>query len=243
MEKNNCEVVLNTENQEINSTSTELKFYMKDAYLFEIESETIEPLSQETFSSLIEHFASMGKTLLIAVIKNRDLDDPSHLFSFYFNAFQINKLVFKKRHNGEIISRHDKNFPLAVSNPLTNLPIIGEIEYYQVKTDKNAYFIGTDYTFTQDEKLRSIFIENALRTEDCELREFNSSIDDIHRFTNLNTSSIGLLEQVLEDYRNSLLSQIRVPFKKAVVFGIIILSYFIILDMTIFNSAKMVKII
>jgi hypothetical protein len=242
MEEKNSDIEEKDEKTEmIPSEDRCLRFYMSDEYMNSVDLDAVEPLSQETFAALIKTYRTSGKNLLVAIVKNRDVDQQSHLFTFFFNAYHLNKLLFKVKPNGELVSRHDKNTPLPVCNPLTNLPIIGEVEYYLVGLRNEAKFIGTDYTYTMNESLRKTFQDNALRPEDTQYREYSSNVEDFSRFVHLDQSSLGLLERVIEVHRSNLLSQIRVPYKKAMIFGALFVLYYILLGMVLSLAGEKVK--
>lgn len=216
------------------SPRSSIKLLIDSIKVFELDPSTIEPLSQESYSSLISHYSSSSKHFIIALVKSRDLENPTHLFSFCFDAYQLNKLLFKVKPNQELISRHDRLSPISASNPLTNLPIIGEVEYFLMKSPEMAEFIGTDYTFTQLSTLRNIFETNALRQEDMKFPLYTGHVDNLSSFALIDSNSLVLLERVIEGHRGSLLSQIRVPFKKAVPFGGLIVLYFMVLWLVLF---------
>jgi hypothetical protein len=210
-----------------------LRFYAENTFLYAADSEKIEPLSQETFSALIECYQEANKSLLVAVVKNRDPERPSCLHNFYFHAFHLNKILFKLKPNGELLSRFDKSSPLPAMNPLTNLPIVGEVEYYIVRRKDRADFIGTDFTYTMNANLRQVFVENALRPEDVQFRSYSSNADDINRFSNLDDPSLVAIERVIEERRNNQAGQVKVPFKHAALFGIILVVYYGLLGLAL----------
>lgn len=206
---------------------TKIEFYIELDLLVKIEASYVEPLSQESFEGLISAYKLKQKNLIIAVIKNRDPDRSTVIHNFYFNAHLLNKLLFRmKSQDGEIISRHHREYPILVSNPMTNLPIIGEVEYFMVKDGDSSYvanFIGTDYTFVYNENLREAFKTSALKPEDADLPEFNSPITDFTRFLDLDINSLEILTRLVELQRDTLLAQIKVPFIQAFIYGILVL--------------------
>ena len=204
-----------------------LQLLMGDKIIHELDPATVEPLSQETFTSLISLYSSSNKSFILSLVRNRDLDNLSDFFYFCFHAYELNKLLFRTKASREIYSRHDKKRPFSVCNPLTNLPIVGEVEYFKMTSSTTAQFIGTDYTYTQLDSLRDIFKNNALRTEDLQFREQALLIADLPRMPNLDASDIAMLEREIENHRMAVMSEIRVPFKKAAIFGGIAIIYVI----------------
>ena len=191
--------------------------------LYQVDLDSTETLSQETFIDLINFHKSSKKSFILAVVRSRDPEQLSLFYPFFFDAFHLNKLMFRKKNN-ILIGRHDKSRPLIVTNPLTNTQIIGEVEYFLVDGAKNpqekikAELIGTDYTYISSEKLRKTFEVNALKPEDVEYQEFAEP--NIVNFADFELPEInadhvlrGIEEE--EEEKKELGMEIRVPFKTA----------------------------
>lgn len=203
--------------------------------LYKLDLDTIESLSQETFHELISYHKSSNKSCIIAVVKSRDLEQLNQFYQFFFDAFQLNKLIFKKKNN-DLIGRHDKTSPMSVINPLTNTLIVGEVEYFLVKNSENnedvlkAELIGTDYSYLFSEELRKVFEENALKPEDL---KFNEVVQD-NRINLVNIEIPQLELEILqreidEEIKNDSELFLKIPFVRAFMLGIIFFSYFIII--------------
>lgn len=212
--------------------------------LYKVDLDTIESLSQETYSDLVSYYKSSNKSCIIAVVKSRDLEQLSQFFQFFFDAFQLNKLIFKKKNN-ELIGRHDKASPISVINPLTNTLIVGEVEYFLVKNSENtednvkAELIGTDYTYLFSEDLRKVFEENALKPEDLKFSEIVA--DNRINLANIEIPQLELeilQREIEEEIKNDNELYIRIPFIKAFMFGVMFFSFLIIIYV---NAAIAVK--
>ena len=198
-----------------------LEFYEKETLKYELDPSTVEPLSQETFGDLVSYYRSNQKELIIAVAKARSLEDPTTTYNFYFEAYLLNKTLFKQTNQGELLSRYHSQHPLNVKNPMTMLPIVGEVEYYMMQPQKlSCIFIGTDYTYVNSEQLREQFTNNAVKPEDCEFESSNVSLMELNRLLDLDTNYLEVVMRIFESRRNSFIPRVKVPFKLAVTFGI-----------------------
>lgn len=203
-----------------------IELYAGPNKISEIQASTEEAITKETFEKLIAEYAYSKKKLIIAQVKSRDKDRSIIVHTFYFAAHALNKLLYKVTSNDELIGRYSSNYTLCVNNPLTNLPIIGEVEYYLITNTEPPYiadFIGTDYNFLHNDKLRKIFEENALKREDNTLPRIDQSITDLSRWLEVDIASIDILSRILETQREQLLDRITVPFSKAVLYGAAVL--------------------
>lgn len=216
--------------EEIKESNT-IDLYAGPNKVSEIEATTEEAITKETFQKLIADYVYANKKLIIAQVKSRDKDRSIIMHTFYFAAHELNKLLYKVTSNNELIGRHSSTFTLCVNNPLTNLPIIGEVEYYLITNSQIPYiadFIGTDYTFLHNDKLRKIFEDNALKREDTQFPKIDQNITDLSRWLDIDIASIDVLSRILEAQREHLLDRITVPFNKGVLFGALVLLSFIV---------------
>lgn len=237
----------------IAKTSKKLLFKCNSSILYQTDLDSIEPLSQETFFELIKNFSSNSKKSILAVVRSRDNDHLDQFYSFFFNAYQLNKLLFKSRASRELISRHDRFHPFSVVNPLTNTLIVGEVEYFlvdfnrkQSKTedldeDVEAQLIGTDLNYVSCESLREIFKANALRTEDLLFPVFQGIYHEFDENIQINLNA-DEIRRDLEDNRDQLLAQVRVPFRKAVFFGIVFVFFNATLGIILVMAGKKVLV-
>ena len=207
--------------EEIKECNT-IDLYAGPNKISEIQASTEEAITKETFEKLIAEYAYAKKKLIIAQVKSRDKERSIIVHTFYFAAHALNKLLYKVTSNDDLIGRYSSSYTLCVNNPLTNLPIIGEVEYYLITNTEPPYiadFIGTDYNFLHNDKLRKIFEENALKREDNQLPRIDQSITDLSRWLEVDIASIDILSRILEMQREHLLDRITVPFSKAVPYG------------------------
>lgn len=202
------------------SDSNSLPLLLEDEVLYEVELSTVETITQMSISELIQQHTAVGKSFIIAVAKGRELERPTIVHNFYFAAHQLNKTLFVESSDG-IISRFHRTKPLQPTNPLTNQPFIGEIEYFAVKKNsKQGVFIGTDYTFANSETLRSYFKTNALAPIDAELPQAAESIPDFARmFEIVDINNLEIFSRMLDRQNETLLSRVHVPFRRASLFG------------------------
>jgi hypothetical protein len=231
--------------QKIVSSSKKLLFKLNSTTLYSTDLDSVEPLSQETFSDLIQTFISSKKQSIIAVVKSRDSEQLDQYFSFFFNAYQLNKLLFKLKNSRDLISRHDRQHPFSVINPLTNTLIIGEVEYFIVNPSKDiektseddfleATLIGTDLTYVTSEKLREVFKSNALRPEDLIFPTFQGLFEGFLP----GPPNLEEIQRDFEENRDVLLAQVRVPFKKAAFFGVVFVFFNAILGIVLVMAGK-----
>ena len=231
-----------------------LLFKCNSSILYQTDLDSIEPLSQETFFELVKNFSSNGKKSILAVVRSRDNEHLDQFYSFFFNAYQLNKLLFKSRASRELISRHDRFHPFSVVNPLTNTLIVGEVEYFIVdpysRQGKNedldqdvveAQLIGTDLNYVSSESLREVFKANALRSEDLAFPVFQGIYQELDDAIQINVNAEELRRD-LEDNRDQLLAQVRVPFRKAVFFGIVFVFFNATLGIILVMAGKKVRL-
>ncbi|KAJ3214858.1 hypothetical protein HDU67_001123 [Dinochytrium kinnereticum] len=87
----------------------------------------------EAFADLIEYHAESEpkgrKAFIIARVQTWDPKQPEKAFYSYYNAYQLNKILFQTQIylGKKLIHR------LHVLNPLTNTDIIGNVQYFMVK--------------------------------------------------------------------------------------------------------------
>ena len=183
---------------------------------FRLSMTAVEPLTHETFLSLFETYRDQGKRLIIAVVLERDVEEPSVLRAFFFSAGMLNKLLLKKNGSEEYVSRYSGTPQLVVNNPLTNLSIVGEVEYYICDTENRGMFIGTDFTLWKRPSLRELFHSH----NQLDLDPYEASQDPVH-LNDLDATSLEALSRLIDIHRATVLSVIRIPFGKAVSYGVI----------------------
>lgn len=180
---------------------------------FRLALEAIEPLTHESFRSLVQGYEEQRQSLILAVVLERDVEQPTLMRSFIFAAGMLNKLIFK-RNGADLVSRYSSP-SLVPNNPLTNLPIISEIEYYLCQSEDRAEFIGSDYTLWKRPSLQETFRTMA----QWDLDEWQQPQDSLH-LNDLDANSLEALSRLVDVHRAAILSVIRIPFLKAVGYGI-----------------------
>ena len=80
-----------------------------------------------------ESFAE-GKHFFVAKILTKntheaDVNKANH--SFYYNAYSILRLLFKKK-NDQFVGRFHERYPITVKNPITNAKIVGEVYFFKI---------------------------------------------------------------------------------------------------------------
>jgi len=183
---------------------------------FRLALEGIEPLTHESFRSLVQGFEEQRKSLILAVVLERDVEQPTMVRSFFFAAGMLNKLIFKRK-GDLLVSRYSSPSLVSPNNPLTNLPIISEVEYYLCQSEDRAVFIGSDYTLWKRPGLQETFRTMA----QWELDEWESPQDSLH-LNELDANSLEALSRLVDVHRAAVLSVIRIPFLKAVGYGIVV---------------------
>lgn len=93
----------------------------------------VEPISNQTFSSIIKEAFDCNKSVIIGRMQTRDRIQYKRCFYHCFYAPNLIKLLFKTPFlfsDDTLISRYHPTMPLTVKNPLTNEIIVGEVEFY-----------------------------------------------------------------------------------------------------------------
>lgn len=187
-----------------------------DKVKFRLALEAVEPLTHECFRILVQSYEEQHKALILAVIQERDVEEPTLVRAFFFAAGMLNRLIFKQ--SGEtLISRYSGSTALTPNNPLTNLPIISEVEFYICQSEDRAVFIGSDYTLWKRPSLQEVFKTNS----QWDLDEWQSAQDSLH-LNDLDANSLEALSHLVDVHRAAVLSVIRIPFLKAVIYGILV---------------------
>lgn len=92
-----------------------------------------EPFTLEQWHHLSKAYEEQNKNLIIAkvdIISEQALtaDQPSKQRSYYYSAYQLNKVIFRQYGvKGQFL------FRLCALNPLTNSEMVGDVQYFVVK--------------------------------------------------------------------------------------------------------------
>lgn len=82
---------------------------------------------------ITESFAE-GKHFFVAKILTKNIheaDPDAANHSFYYNAYSILRLLFKKK-NDQFVGRFHERYPITVKNPITNAKIVGEVFFFKI---------------------------------------------------------------------------------------------------------------
>ena len=144
----------------------------------------VEPISNMTFTQLIQDAFSQNKGVIVGRMQTRDRINYLKSFYHHFYAPNLVRLLFKKPmmnlgNNGNgstdepLISRYHTSMPLTVRNPLNNEIIVGEVEFYllecQASSDLTEYyakFIGTDFNYANSNEFRKMFLDQSIESDD-----------------------------------------------------------------------------
>lgn len=198
----------------LSGLQTSISLIHSEQVKYRLSPNSVEPLTRETFGALLESYQEQSKSLIVAVILERDVEEPTTIRPFFFEAGMLNKLIFK-RSGDTLISRYSGSTALTPNNPLTNIPIIGEIEYYICRDSYTAIFLGSDYTLWKRASLQEVFQNNSQLSPD----EWESLQDSI-RLNDLDATSLEALARLVDVHRASILSVIRIPFLQSAAYGI-----------------------
>lgn len=139
-----------------------------------------ESFTLETYESLLDGAKMLGKILILARVITMDPIDNGNLFYFYYEANHINKVLFRKDAKGGKIHR------MKSKNPLNNMPIVGDVQYYMINPNENhnlnteysskyptyhANYFANDDNFLEDENVRKVFYINSMEPKDCQIFE------------------------------------------------------------------------
>lgn len=83
-----------------------------------------ESFTLESFDQLIQTAASSNKYFILAKVITADPNDESRHYQSYYDAQQINKVLFRTQPEQSLLHR------MRAKNPLNNMPIIGDVVYY-----------------------------------------------------------------------------------------------------------------
>jgi hypothetical protein len=83
----------------------------------------------DTFQDMIQESHKLDKSFILARVSTIDPKQPDKCFYSYYDAFQLNKVLFQT----QIIKGKKFIHRLHVLNPLSNLDIVGDVLYFHVK--------------------------------------------------------------------------------------------------------------
>jgi hypothetical protein len=87
----------------------------------------------DTFQDMINASHEVDKSFIFARVATADPKQPDKSFYSYYNAYQLNKVLFQT----QVIKGKKYIHRLHVLNPLSNLDIVGDVLYFQVKPIKS----------------------------------------------------------------------------------------------------------
>lgn len=89
----------------------------------------------ESFQDMIEASHLADKSFILARVSTVDPKQPEKSFYSYYNAYQLNKVLFQT----QLIKGKKYIHRLHVLNPLSNLDIVGDVLYFHVKPIKTKF--------------------------------------------------------------------------------------------------------
>lgn len=91
------------------------------------ESETF---TLEEYRKIILDFRIQNKDLILARVSTPDPYRQDLLYNYYYIASEVNKVLFKYESSRRLLHR------MKVRNPLNNMYIIGQVQYYRIKKEE-----------------------------------------------------------------------------------------------------------
>lgn len=91
------------------------------------ESETF---TLEEYRKIILDFRMQNKDLILARVNTPDPYRQDLVYSYYYIASEVNKVLFKYESSRRLLHR------MKVRNPLNNMYIIGQVQYYRIKKEE-----------------------------------------------------------------------------------------------------------
>lgn len=91
-----------------------------------VNAEEGEPFTLESFKKSIIESLRAGKEYILAKVTTSDPNNATSLYSYYYSAYEINKILFKYESDRHLLHR------MKVRNPMNNMFIMGQVYYYQI---------------------------------------------------------------------------------------------------------------
>ncbi len=93
-----------------------------------LDAENEEPFTLDPMIDLIFNCTSQAKDFIIARVKTVDPHDPERFYYSYYDAYHINKVLFRTQPELGLLHR------MRARNPLNNMEIVGDVHYYTIKS-------------------------------------------------------------------------------------------------------------
>ncbi|KAI5172363.1 hypothetical protein NEFER03_1477 [Nematocida sp. LUAm3] len=106
-----------------------------------------EPFTLETFKKSILESLKAGKDYILAKVTTADPNDHSSLYSYYYSAFEINKILFKYETARHLLHR------MKVRNPMNNMYIMGQVYYYKITLEALEHCLQ-EYDHPSEESIK-----------------------------------------------------------------------------------------
>ena len=136
-----------------------------------------DPFSLETFEELIVQHQQVSKQLIIARVKTVDPHLPDKEYFSYYSAHALNKILFRTQivYGRRLIHR------LLVLNPLTNTPIVGDVQYFVVRKNGKSSSIRKRASVDKTTIIQKY-------SETCVVLETSSECQTVHSADGLESS-------------------------------------------------------
>ncbi|KAJ3078196.1 hypothetical protein HK102_004670, partial [Quaeritorhiza haematococci] len=92
-----------------------------------LDAQNEDPFTLEPFVNLIKQHVEKGKDFILARVTTADPNDSMHLYHSYYSAHNINKVLFRTQPEEGLLHR------MKAKNPLNNMYILGDVQYYAIK--------------------------------------------------------------------------------------------------------------
>jgi hypothetical protein len=91
----------------------------------------------------MDGYHKVGLNFIIARVQTRDKLNIHSLSYWYYDADQMNRLLFRRR-GTELLHRYHKTAALGVINPMTNTEVVGEVYYFLVRSKEESRRMFTE---------------------------------------------------------------------------------------------------
>lgn len=104
--------------------------FQESAYHLDVvDAEEGEPFTLESFRKSVLEALKAEKDYILAKVTTSDPNNATSLYSYYYSAFEINKVLFKYETDRHLLHR------MKVRNPMNNMFIMGQVYYYKITYD------------------------------------------------------------------------------------------------------------
>ena len=176
-----------------------------------IDADENEIFTLEAYKKLISEARKLDKEFILARVTTSDPNNSGDLFTYFYSAFEINKLLFKYESNRRLLHR------MRVKNPLNNMYIIGQVSYYKIvlqEVDRAIvhYYFGDKIMQQQNNnKALSAVIKSSDEKDHVEIKGSDVSKDTNDLITNSSENHLYESPEVEETIKNVENGTIKLP--------------------------------